>query len=57
MTVNLSKAELTILNKVMGVVQDQANAGNTPPWVDDVVESNEFLTLNEKVAEWMADAK
>jgi hypothetical protein len=57
MKVTLSKEELTILNKALGYLQDMCDDGLGKPHVDDLIESDKFLELNEKIAELMAEAK
>lgn len=56
MQINLSKAELTILNRVMGYIQDCQTDGALNETADELVLSDEFNELNTKIAELQADA-
>jgi len=56
MKVELSKKELTLINKIMGFIQDYEASGDAPEHVTDVCESDEFNDLNEKLAEKLADS-
>lgn len=51
---DLSKAELTLLNKVLGFIQDVNDKGDLPDHAAEVVDSDEFNELNEKIAELIA---
>lgn len=56
MTINLSKKELELLNKVLGYIQDANDSGSLPEYASDVIDSDKFQELNEKIAEALADA-
>lgn len=53
MTINLTKKELQLLNKVMGLFQDyEMEDGDSK----DVSSTDEFNSLNEKLAEKLAES-
>jgi hypothetical protein len=57
MKINLSKDELKILNKALGFLIDYESSGSAPDSVSELIESDEFNELNEKIAEKFEDAE